>query len=130
MEVHLYSDGGMSPSPCYGFVIRDADGLIVDQVGRPLPDDVTSNEAEWCGLMAGLYRCREIGAKVVRAHGDSQLVMRQASGQYVVRAENLIDFYHELRLLSLSFEKVTFKWIPRAENALADALGREAVEGS
>lgn len=130
VEVHLYSDGGMSPAPCYGFVIRDVDGMILDQSGRVLPDDVTSNEAEWCGLIAGLYRCRELGARVVRAHGDSQLVMRQASGQYAVRAENLIEFHGELRRLVREFERVTFKWIPRAQNALADDLGRQACEAA
>ena len=128
MEVHLYSDGGMSPRPCYGFVIRDTDGLIVEQVGRELPEGVTSNEAEWCGLLAGLYRAREIGASVVKAHGDSQLVMRQASGQYAVRAENLIEFKEELVRIKRDFERLTFHWVPRAQNTLADELGRAACD--
>lgn len=126
MEVHLYSDGGMSPNPCYGFVIRNEDGLIIDQYGHQLPEGVTSNEAEWCGLLAGLYRAKDLGAKVVMAHGDSQLVMRQASGQYAVRAENLIDFHQELVSLVREFDKVVFRWIPRDKNKLADELGRQA----
>lgn len=128
MEVSVYSDGGMSPGPCYGYVIRDEDDSILHQHGAALPDGLTNNEAEWCGLLAGLYKARDIGAKKVTAFGDSQLVIRQASGQYAVRAEHLMEFHQALTELVKEFDKVSFRWIPREKNTLADKLGRLAHE--
>ncbi len=129
MKVSIYSDGGIKPQPCCGFVVRDEDGLIIDQKGIKLPEGLSSNEAEWCGLIAGMHHAKKLGATEVKAHGDSQLVMRQASGQYAVRAEHLMEFHEELqRLVANDFEAVSFHWIPRKENELADRLGREACE--
>ena len=126
MKVSISFDGGMSPAPCYGYVIRDEDDSIVHQHGAVLPDGLTNNETEWCGMLAGLYKAKEMGARRVTVFGDSQLVIRQASGQYAVRAEHLIDFHVALTELVKEFEQISFRWVPREKNTLADKLGRSA----
>jgi ribonuclease HI len=60
--------------------------------------------------------------------GDSQLVIRQMNGEYEVRAEHLKAYHDWLAQLARSFPKVEFRWVPREENAMADALSKRAVE--
>lgn len=129
MQVTLNTDGGISPGPSFGFVVRDAQGEIVHKQGGRLDEGTTSNEAEYSALLAGLYCCEHLGATHVKVLADSQVMIRQLKGQYVVRAENLKPFYIEAkRQCADAFEKVTFKHIPREENTIADGLGREAWE--
>ena len=128
MKVTLNTDGGMSPGPSFGFVIRDEDGEVIDQQGGRLDEGTTVSEAEYSALIAGMYRCEALGATHVQCLADSQFMIRQMLGQYMVRADNLKPFYAEAKAQAKKFEKVSYRHIPREENTMADAAGRLAWE--
>lgn len=87
----------------------------------------TNNEAEYHGLLLGLRHALAEGARTVTVRGDSQLVLRQLEGRYIVRAPNLKPLHQEaLRLLG-RFEEHRLEWVERARNAAADAAAREAL---
>ena len=115
----------------WGFVI-EGPGLHFEECGlatRPYSPHSTNNVAEYVGAIRALEQLRSIGyAGEVVVEGDSQLVIRQMNGEYEVRAEHLKAYHDWLAQLARSFPKVEFRWVPREENAAADALSKRAVE--
>ena len=115
----------------WGFVI-DGPGLKFEECGlatRPYSPHSTNNVAEYVGAIRALEQLRAIGySGEVVVEGDSQLVIRQMNGEYEVRAEHLQAYHDWLRELARSFRKVEFRWIPREENTVADALSKRAIE--
>jgi ribonuclease HI len=88
----------------------------------------TNNEAEYHGLLLGLRHALGAGATEVVVHGDSQLILRQVEGAYKVRAENLRSLNVEARKLLGQFAAHRLAWVPRLQNAGADAAARAAIE--
>jgi ribonuclease HI len=64
---------------------------------------------------------------VARA-GDSQLVVRQYSGEYSVNAPLLIPLWQQLKKAASYFASVQLVWIPREQNEAADAESRAAYD--
>ena len=96
--------------------------------GRVVADGpkATNNLAEWCGLGGGLAGLRECDPfKVLLIRGDSQLVIRQLTGEWAVRAEHLKPL--KARCLEILAElgcEWHAEWVPRAKNEVADDHGR------
>lgn len=88
----------------------------------------TNNQAEYHGLILGLRHALGMEADTVTVHGDSQLVLRQLGGEYAVKAPGLKALHAEARMLLSKFSKAKLEWVPREENAEADAASRRALE--
>jgi len=134
--VVVHFDGACQPPGSegvagWGFVI-DGPGLHYEDFGlatRPYSPHSTNNVAEYVGAIRALEQLRSIGySGDVVVEGDSQLVIRQMNGEYEVRKEHLKAYHEWLRRLAEGFVKVEFRWVPREENTLADALSKRAVE--
>ncbi|XP_070012375.1 uncharacterized protein [Nicotiana sylvestris] len=54
--------------------------------------------------------------------GDSDLIIRQAQGEWETRDVKLIPYRQHVEDLSKRFRSVEFRYIPRCHNELADAL--------
>lgn len=124
-------EGGRGGSiATYGFTIEGA-GLRLDDGGLAVPpfhERATNNVAEYAGAICALERLASSGyAGEVVLVGDSQLVIRQMSGEYEVRAEHLGPYHERLRQLLGRFRRVEFRWVPREENERADALSKAAL---
>lgn len=89
----------------------------------------TNNIAEYEAVLAGLELATRLGATSVTLHGDSQLVLRQLQGRYAVKAPALVPLHARAVKLLEGLRPVALEWIPREENARADALAKAAVEG-
>lgn len=139
MVLVVYFDGLCEPvNPggiaTYGFVVyrdglRVAEGKGVVGAGY-LGDDVTNNVAEYTALVKALELLLQrdfIGEELV-IRGDSQLAIRQLQGVYAVRSPRIAPLYRKVRELLSRFPRVRFEWVPREENAEADALSRAAYE--
>jgi len=87
----------------------------------------TNNVAEYHGLILGLRHALGLGATAVTVHGDSQLVIKQLQGLYKVRAPQLKALHEEARGLLAQLRPAVLEWVPRAENAEADAASWEAA---
>jgi ribonuclease HI len=88
----------------------------------------TNNIAEYRALILGLEAVRRRGAAEVRARMDSELVVRQVSGQYKVRNPQLRLLHAQVMDLARSFRRFTIEHVPRAANALADRLANQAID--
>ena len=134
-EVHVHFDGACQPPTgpgiaAYGFTV-EGPGLDVEEFGLATPpysEHSTNNVAEYAGAIAALewllrndYRGRVI------VFGDSELVIRQMTGEYSVRAEHLRAYHDRLTQLAGQFAAVEWRWVPREENARADRLSKDGI---
>jgi len=104
-----------------------------------LGSGVTNNQAEYWGLIQGLVNVRKMNLARTRAggsvqlliQGDSQLVLRQVSGQYLTRSDSLkplnIMAVKELSLLHPLLVP-RLEHIPRELNGRADELSNAAMD--
>jgi ribonuclease HI len=129
-RTRLYSDGAArgNPGPAgAGAVIVSPEGHIVAKIGKFLGDS-TNNVAEYMGLILGLRRAKAMGIKELDVLSDSELLVRQLSGQYAVKAEHLKPLHDEAAQLLKTFPEVSVRHIPREENAQADAMSNRAID--
>jgi ribonuclease HI len=115
----------------YGFTVEGA-GLDLEEFGLAVPPGhprATNNVAEYVGAICALeHLVREGYSGDVAVYGDSELVVRQANGEYAVRTEHLVPYHERLRQLAGRFQRVEFLWIPREENRRADELSKRAIQ--
>lgn len=131
-RVVVEADGGSrgNPGPAgYGAVVFDADRHRVLAERREFLGVVTNNVAEYRGLIAGLTAARDLGAHEVDVRMDSKLVVEQMSGRWKVKHPDMIPLAQRAREVAGAFARVTYTWIPRSENAHADRLANEAMDG-
>jgi ribonuclease H / adenosylcobalamin/alpha-ribazole phosphatase len=129
--VVVEADGGSrgNPGPAgYGAVVLDPDTRAVLAERAEALGEQTNNYAEYRGLLAGLTAAHELGAKRVRVRMDSKLVVEQMKGVWQVKNPALRELAREAVALRDLFDEVSFEWVPRAQNTLADALANDAMD--
>lgn len=129
MKATLYTDGGSrgNPGPAgIGFVLSCENDREV--AGGEYVGETTNNQAEYRALLAGLRRAREEKVSELLCRLDSQLIVRQLTGEYRVKDADLKPLFAEVQNLAASFEKISFEHVPREENARADKLVNEAID--
>jgi ribonuclease H / adenosylcobalamin/alpha-ribazole phosphatase len=128
------ADGGSrgNPGPAgYGALVSDAQtgevlAELLDSVGV-----TTNNVAEYSGLIAGLRAAGQLAPGAdVQVRMDSKLVVEQMSGRWKVKDPNLRTLAASAREASAALGRVSFTWIPRAENSRADRLANQAMDGA
>jgi ribonuclease HI len=128
--MRVFSDGAArgNPGPAgAGAVLTDAQGNVLARLGRYLGRQ-TNNVAEYQGLLIGLRRAQEMGAREIEVRADSQLMIRQLKGEYAVRNAGLKPLHAEALRLLRSFGKYGLQHIPREENSLADEMSNRAID--
>ncbi len=102
-------------------------GHIVAKIGKFLGES-TNNVAEYTGLILGLKRARAMGIKELDVFSDSELLVKQLSGDYAVKADHLKPLHEEAQALLRAFPDVNVSHIPREENAAADEMSNRAID--
>lgn len=126
----IETDGGArgNPGPAgWGAVIRDADGTVLAERADYL-GVTTNNVAEYSGLVAALRTAKAIDpAALVEVRADSKLLVEQMSGRWQIKHDSMRRLAAQARA-AFPPERVRYTWIPRSENAAADALANEAMD--
>ena len=133
MKVIVEADGGSrgNPGPAgYGSVVWTADRSTVLAESKQAIGHATNNVAEYRGLIAGLEEAAKLNAAEVAVAMDSKLVVEQMSGRWKVKHPDLAELNARARALASRFERVSYTWIPRAENSYADRLANEAMDAA
>ena len=123
------ADGGSRGNPgpaAFGALVRDAEtGRVLVEVGDAI-GIATNNVAEYRGLLAGLEQAMLLDPSAqVEARLDSKLIVEQMSGRWAIKNAALRELALAARRLSVS---VSYTWVPRAQNAMADRLVNEALD--
>jgi ribonuclease HI len=125
------ADGGSRGNPgiaAGGAVVFDgATGELLAEVGVYV-GFATNNVAEYNGMIAGLKRAYEFDADAsIHVRMDSKLVVEQMSGRWKIKHPDMAVLASEARAL-IGGRSVTFEWIPRDKNALADAAANKSMD--
>jgi tryptophan 2,3-dioxygenase/ribonuclease HI len=131
VQVVVHVDGGArgNPGPAAAAAVVSApDGRVLDEAAVTL-GHATNNVAEYRGLLLGLERAAALGATAVDIVNDSELVAKQVNGDYRVKHADLKPLHAQAREALGAFERWSIRSVPRAENAAADALVNQALDG-
>jgi len=124
-------DGGARGNPgpaAIGVVVRDAGGEVLEKVGERI-GEATNNVAEYRALLRGIELAAEHGVGELELVGDSELVVRQVEGRYKVKNAGMKELHEEVKRALRGFDSWSIRHVRRAENADADRLVNEALDG-
>jgi ribonuclease HI len=124
-------DGGARGNPgpaAVGVVLRDGGGTVVASLGEAI-GRATNNVAEYRALLRGIELAREHGATELELIGDSELVVRQVEGRYKVKDATMRRLHGEVKEALAGFEGWSIHHVRRSQNADADRLVNEALDG-
>ncbi len=131
MKLTIHTDGGArgNPGPAgIGVVIQDESGKTLDELAKYL-GRTTNNQAEYRAVILGLERALELGATSVEIVTDSELLVRQANGEYKVRNPDLAQRYLQMKNLEIRLGGcVTYRHVRREQNKRADTLANKAMD--
>jgi ribonuclease HI len=128
-RAHLYFDGACRGNPgqsAVGWVIVTDGGIVAeggDTVGR-----ATNNQAEYEALIAVLEAARDYGYDEVQIRGDSELIVKQVTGEYGVNDPDLREYRVTVHELLREFDDWTISHVPREINERADELANDALD--
>ena len=126
----LRCDGGARGNPgpaAAGYLLFDPGGAVVEARADYL-GPATNNVAEYRALIAGLEAAARHGASPLTVCMDSELVVRQMTGEYRVKHEGLKPLHAAAREAAAKIAVLSFRAVPREENAGADQLVNEKLD--
>src|SRR5205085_10796564 len=116
-----------NPGPAaYGFVLEDEAGAVLEARGEAI-GIATNNVAEYSALIAGLRRAGELGVDELEVVSDSELMVKQMTGEYRVKNEALRDLFDEASRLERRVGRVRYRAVRREHNELADRPVNDAL---
>ena len=124
--IELYTDGASAGNPGksgIGVYIK-GEGHFIKISERIEPTN--NHTAEFLALLRGVKEVTKISKGIVSVRSDSQAVVTAVERKSVKNEAHKLILSEILELAS-SFDYFFIKWIPSAENNIADALAREGI---
>jgi len=116
-----------NPGPAgIGIVIYNSQNDIIEKISKYI-GKATNNVAEYKALIEALKFAKKSEANEVIVKSDSQLVVRQVNGNYMVKDKKLKILLKEVLNLVEKFSTFSIIHIPREENKIADNLAKKAA---
>ena len=131
MKLTIHFDGGSrgNPGPASAGVV-----IAASDTGKPLHEAgyflgrCTNNVAEYQGLLHSLQQAKALNATALDIHSDSQLLVRQITGQYRVKSPDLKPLYQEAIKRLSTFDDWKIQHVLRDKNQRADELANLAMD--
>ncbi len=130
MTYQIYSDGACrgNPGPSgIGAVILNDKGKVVHEISKYI-GVVTNNVAEYEALLEALDYCVKKKLSPVEILADSQLMIRQLSGQYKVKHPNMIPLHQKAKEYMIHLKVTGFTHVLREFNKRADELANQGID--
>ncbi|MEI7424644.1 MAG: ribonuclease HI family protein [Candidatus Staskawiczbacteria bacterium] len=136
-KIIVYVNGGSRGDPgraAIGIIFCNENGQIIKKYGEYLGDNVTNSDAEYNAIIFALKKFKTVFGKVitetsdVEIRSDSELVVKQLTGEYKLLDHKIQQFFIEIWNLKFDFQTVKFKHIPRERNIEADKLVNETLD--
>jgi probable phosphoglycerate mutase len=126
------ADGGSRGNPgpaAYGSLVKDADtGDVLVERAEAI-GVATNNVAEYRGVIAGLEEAHRIDENArIEVRLDSKLIVEQMSGRWKIKHADMRELAMRARDVH-DMAKISWTWVPRAQNAHADRLLNEVLDG-
>lgn len=127
----VYCDGASRGNPGasgWGAVLYDAATKSVIAEGCGPLGITTNNVAEYTAALEGIRIALQHGITELELRADSQLLVRQLTGEYKIKAEHLKPLAAEARGLLAQFTRWRATHVPREQNRHADALSNRGAD--
>ena len=125
-------DGGARGNPgpaAIAAVVATPEGEVLEEIGETI-GPATNNVAEYRALLLGIERAQALGASELDLVGDSELIVRQVKGEYKVKDPTLRELHAQVRAALGGFNRWSIRHVRREDNAEADRLVNEALDGT
>ncbi len=122
-KIIINCDGGSRGNPgpaAIGAVLWDIKGKKIAEHREHIGEE-TNNVAEYQSLIKALELAQEHKADEVEVFMDSELVIRQMTGEYKVKAQHLRPLYEKAQKIASAFKRAEFKSVPRGDKLQAQA---------
>jgi probable phosphoglycerate mutase len=131
MKLIIEADGGSRGNPGIsgaGAVVIDAEsGKVLKEISEAV-GIATNNVAEYTAVLLGLEAALEIDSNAsILVRMDSKLVVEQMSGRWKIKHPDMMALGSKVQKL-IANKDISFIWIPREQNVLADALANKAMD--
>ena len=126
----FFIDGGSrgNPGPAgYGVAVKNVRGELIDSISEFIGTQ-TNNVAEYSGLLAALHYAVAHHLSEVRIVSDSELLVRQMTGQYKVKSPDLRPLFEQAQDMAGKIPSFGIEHVRREFNGEADALANEAMD--
>lgn len=130
--IKIHTDGASRGNPgdaAIGIAIFDGNGIIIashkEYIGKQ-----TNNHAEYTALVKSVEIAKNLETEYdkIEFYTDSELMVNQLTGKYIIRNENLrnlsLKFNKEIKILGKPYE---IFHVRRESNKDADKLANEAL---
>ncbi len=129
-RVVICTDGTAEPNPgpaAIGATIKDEQGRLITSISQPI-GRATNNQAEYRAVIAALEHAIRLDAGQVDIKMDSELVVKQITGEYRVKSAALKPLYLQAKQLQGVLGSFTITHIPRQQNSEADSMANKALD--
>jgi len=131
VRLTIHFDGGSrgNPGPASAGVV-----VIETDSGKPLLEagyflgQCTNNVAEYQGLLRSLAQAQTLGGSDLDIYSDSQLLVRQITGEYRVKSPDLKPLHEKAKALLGGFKQWRIEHVRREGNQRADELANLAMD--
>ena len=128
--VTAHIDGAARGNPGhagYGVIVTlDGIGEVFRRAGYL--GETTNNRAEYHALLSCLAALEDLGFSEGIVYSDSELLVKQLSGEYRVKDRQLRPLYEEARARLVRLEGIRVRHIRREDNKAADALANTGID--
>ena len=133
-KIHIYTDGAARGNPgpaAIGIVIYDENKQVLAEYKECI-GEATSNTAEYKALIKGLELAAAHCRSEVHCFLDSELVVRQLSGAYRIKAKHLLELFYILKNREKAFDRVVYNHVRRTNRFIyrVDKLVNEALNNN
>ncbi|HZP22703.1 MAG TPA: ribonuclease HI family protein [Terriglobales bacterium] len=127
-ELVAYIDGGShgNPGPSGIGVIIEAPGGEIVRIAKWIGHQ-DNNVAEYLALLEAMQHAVEVNARALHVFSDSEVMVKQMTGEYACRSPRLHSLNWICRKLARSFD-FSIAHIPRENNREANRLARSAAK--
>lgn len=133
MAYTVYCDGGArgNPGPAgIGFVVLNSDGKTLVKAAKFI-GEATNNVAEYWAVIEALkwFQKKQIRGLRIKFFLDSMLLVNQLNGLFKIKNAKLRNLVVKVRQLeNLVSGVVSYHFIPREENKIADSLVNQIID--
>ncbi|XP_074351570.1 uncharacterized protein LOC141690693 [Apium graveolens] len=120
----LYIDGSSTAGRSgAGLILIIPEGFTIQQA-ITFTFKATNNQAEYEALISGLKLAKSLAISRMTVYSDSQIVVKQTSGEYIVKDPILAQYQTMVRSILEATPDITILHINRKENSKADELSK------
>ena len=126
LSVHIDGSSKGNPGPSGIGIIIFRNNFILLNYGEFIGFH-TNLLSEYLALKRALQFALRIDTKI-KIHTDSMTIVQQRKSKVRIRKKELKILFREINNLEKKFTEISYKYIPREKNTIADLVAKKAID--